>query len=124
MILTSAFTRFKNQLEHTPIRENGINVLRGMDPENVIAFLRDNLHWRVTSMGEDIDIASQLPSLRVSLGVGKADFYADRTKMSRFYDYKDAHIVTEGHPGGATHEDSLHREDCVFDGQELWRVAT
>ncbi|KAJ4258014.1 hypothetical protein NW762_008151 [Fusarium torreyae] len=120
VILTNALiTRFKNQLEHTPARENGINVLRGMNPENVIPFLRDNLHWRVTSMGKDIDIASQLPSLRVSLGVGKADFYADRTKMSRFYDYKDAHIVTEGRPGGATHEDSLHREDYVFDGQEL-----
>ncbi|KAG8667848.1 hypothetical protein FPOAC2_13050 [Fusarium poae] len=120
VILTNALiTRFKNQLVHTPSREDGVTVLGGMDPENVIPFLRDNLHWRVTSMGKDIDIASELPSLKVSLGVGKADFYADRSKMSRFYDYKDAHIVTEGHPGGATHEDNIHGQEYVYNRQEL-----
>ncbi|RFN51310.1 di-copper centre-containing protein [Fusarium flagelliforme] len=120
VILTNALiTRFKNQLAHTPSRENGVAVLAGMDPDNVIPFLRDNLHWRVTSMGKDINIASQLPSLKVSLGVGKADFYADRTKMSRFYDYKDAHIVTEGHPGGATHEDNIHGQEYVYNREEL-----
>ncbi|KAF5005500.1 hypothetical protein FDECE_8078 [Fusarium decemcellulare] len=109
VILTNALiTRWKNQIPHTPTRTNGARVLESMDPDSVIKFLKDNLHWRVTSMGQEVDISSQIPSLRISLAVGKADHYADRTKMSRFYDYKDAHAVTAGRPGGATDQDGLH----------------
>lgn len=117
VILTNALiTRWKNQIEHTPRNAGGARVLGGMDPDSVVKFLKDNLHWRVTSMGQQVDIASRIPSLKVSLGVGKADHYADRTKMSRYYGYKDAHEVTEGLPGGATHEDGLHWEHYSSSG--------
>jgi tyrosinase len=52
VVLTNALTtRWKNQIEHTPTDPNGTRVLRGMDPEHVVDFLKHNLHWRVTSMG-------------------------------------------------------------------------
>ncbi|KAF0317000.1 tyrosinase [Colletotrichum asianum] len=111
VVLTNALiTRYKQQSVHTPEHPDGIRVLGGMDPDHVVEFLKDNLHWRVTSEGELVDIAA-LESLRVSLAVGKSDHYADPRKMSRYYDYKDAHVVTEHRPGGAKHADKLHRGD-------------
>ena len=95
VVLTNALiTRRKHQIKHTPHLPGGETVLRGMEPDKVIPFLMDNLHWRVTSLGENVS-GSQLPSLKVLLGVGKADYYADRTKMSRYYNYKHVDIASE-----------------------------
>ena len=81
-------------------------MLRGMEPDKVIPFLRDNLHWRVTSLGGDVS-GSQLSSLKVLLGVGKADYYADRTKLSRYYNYKHVDIASERCPNCCS---DLHRK--------------
>ena len=107
VILTNALiTRWKHQIKHTPHFTGGENALRGMEPDKVIPFLRDNLHWRVTSLGENVS-GSQLPSLKVLLGVGKADYYADRTKMSQYYNYKHVDLASEGWPNCCS---GLHRE--------------
>ena len=98
VVLTNALiTRWKHQIKHTPHLTGGETVLRGIEPDKVIPFLKENLHWRVTSMGEDVN-GRQISSLKVLLGVGKADYYADRTKMSRFYNYKHVDVSTEGCP--------------------------
>ena len=78
-----------------------------MNPAHVLPFLKAHLHWRVTSMGAPVEI-DEIPSLKVSLVVGKAKHYADRTKLSEFYDYKPAYEVTRDRPGGTGPEDGLY----------------
>ena len=115
VILTNALiTRFKNQVPHEP-DDGGPRVLAGMDPHHVVPFLKSNFHWRVTSMGVLLDTAL-IPSLKVSVAVGKASHYADRTKMSGFHDYKGAFEITQGRPGGAGPDDGMYPPDAVYVG--------
>jgi tyrosinase len=108
-------TRWKNALVHTPRQrfasDPGVEahrVLSSMHPEDVVPFLKTNLRWRVTSMTGDLVPVESLQSLRVSVAVGKADHFADQTKLSRFYDYKGAFDVTRGRPQGARPEDGMY----------------
>ncbi|KAI1800384.1 Di-copper centre-containing protein [Daldinia bambusicola] len=107
--LTNALiTRWKNKIQHEN-SDGGPSVLGSMNREDVVPFLKSNLHWRVTSRGMVVDSAS----LKVSLAVGRAEHYADRTKMSIYHSYKPAYEVTHGRPGGAGPDDYLyppHRE--------------
>lgn len=116
VVLTNALiTRWKNQLVHTPRQrfsdgnggEEVPRVLASMEPQDVVPFLRTNFRWRVTSL-EGLVPPEQLPSLRVSVAVGKADHYADQTKLSRFYDYRGANDVTRDRPQGAGPDDGLY----------------
>ncbi len=107
VILTNALiTRWKNQIRY-PREDDGPQTLGSMEPDDVVKFLKYNMHWRVTSMGELVDF-NRIPSLKVSVAAGKADHYADRSKLSRFYDYRGAYQVTQGRPGGAGPEDRLY----------------
>ena len=113
VVLTNALiTRFKNAIEHTS-EGGGPPILRSMKPEDVVPFLKGTLHWRVTSMGVVVEI-DRIPSLKVSLAAGKANHYADRTKLSEFYDYKGVYEVTQGRPGGAGPEDGLYPPGSVY----------
>lgn len=122
VVLTNALiTRWKNQLVHTPRQrlegEPEIpRVLASMEPEDVVPFLKTNLRWRVTSP-EGLVPVEELQSLRVSVAVGKADHYADPTKLSRFYDYKGANEVTRDRPQGAGPEDGLYPPGWDYDTQ-------
>lgn len=118
VVLTNALiTRWKNRLEHTPRQrmlsssdgeaEEVPRVLASMEPEDVVPFLHTNLRWRVTSL-EGLVPPDQLESLRVSVAVGKADHFADQTKLSRFYDYRGASEVTKDRPQGAGPGDDLY----------------
>jgi tyrosinase len=113
VVLTNALiTRWKNALVHTP-RERFSDdpelprVLVSMEPEDVVPFLKTNLRWRATSP-EGLVPVEELPGLRVSVAVGKADHFADQTRLSRFYDYKGANEVTTGRPQGAGPEDGMY----------------
>ncbi|KAL9607640.1 MAG: hypothetical protein Q9167_007463 [Letrouitia subvulpina] len=113
VVLTNALiTRFKNRVPHEP-DDDGPRTLAGMEPHHVVPFLKSNFHWRVTSMGTLLD-PEAIPSLKVSVAVGKASHYADRTKLSEFHDYKGAFEVTQGRPGGAGPEDGLYPPDAVY----------
>jgi len=109
VVLTNALiTRWKNQLTHTP--EPGVEgptVLASMEPNDVVPFLAANLHWRITADSGLLSI-EQVPSVKVAVVVGKADHFADATKLSRYYDYRPAYQVTEGKPGGVGREDGLY----------------
>jgi len=114
--LTNALiTRWKNQVQHEPEADvaPGPSVLASMEPADVVKFLTGNLHWRVTSVGGLVNPA-RIPSLKVSLAVGKADHFADPTKLSRFYDYKGAFEPTLGRPGGAGPQDRLYPEGYEY----------
>lgn len=109
VVLTNALiTRWKNQLTHTPDEGvNGPTVLASMDPNDVVPFLAANLHWRITA---DIGLVGfdQVPSVKVAVVVGKADHFADATKLSHYHDYRPAYQVTAGKPGGVGPEDNLY----------------
>ncbi|KAF4457681.1 Di-copper centre-containing protein [Fusarium austroafricanum] len=108
IVLTNALiTRWKNKIQHTPNDPNGPRVLESMKPKDVVKFLKHNLHWRVTSLGQEVEL-DKLPSLKIALAVGKADHFVDKTKLSKYYGYKGAHEVTQGRPGGAGPEDGLY----------------
>ncbi|KAK4456428.1 hypothetical protein QBC42DRAFT_238563 [Cladorrhinum samala] len=111
VVLTNALiTRWKNQLKHTPRQKmsgSAPDVLASMRPEDVIPFLQANLRWRVTSVNGVVP-REELNELRVSVAMGKADHYADRTKPSRYYDYQGAYEVTRGRPQGASPDDHLY----------------
>lgn len=107
VVLTNALiTRWKNQIQHEP-EGDGPRTLASMEPADVVKFLKHNLHWRVISMGAPLEF-DRIPSLRVSMAVGKANHYADLSKLSEFYDYKGAYDVTQGRPAGAVPEDQLY----------------
>ncbi|KAH6990001.1 common central domain of tyrosinase-domain-containing protein [Ilyonectria destructans] len=110
VILTNALiTRWKNEIPHN----KAPHVLQSMEREDVVNFLKANLHWRVTSLGQPVDL-NLIPSLKVSLAVGKAQHWADRTKMSRFYDYQGVFEVTEGRDGGAEERDGMYPPDALY----------
>ena len=113
VVLTNALiTRFKNQIPHEP-EGDGPRTLASMKPEDVVPFLKANFHWRVTSMGTLVE-PERMPSLKVSVAVGKANHYADRSKLSEFYDYKGAYEITEGRPGGAGPDDGMYPPENVY----------
>lgn len=47
-----------------------------------------------------------IPSLKVSLAVGKGTHYSDHTKLSDYHDYHVIHSVTDGRPGGLRRGDT------------------
>ncbi|MCJ1461686.1 hypothetical protein MMC07_000284 [Pseudocyphellaria aurata] len=107
IVLTNALmTRYKQKLIHEN-RQSKNNVLESMDPEVVIEFLKCNLHWRITELNGSFIPKEQLPSLRVAVAGGKADHYADSTKLSVYRDYKVLYDITAGREGGACPEDNL-----------------
>ncbi|KAI1474550.1 Di-copper centre-containing protein [Daldinia eschscholtzii] len=108
-LTNSLITRWKNQIQHEN-SDGGPPVLRSMKPEDVVLFLTSNLHWRVTSMGALVNLSS----LRVSLAVGEAKHFADRTKMSIYHKYKPAYEVTRGRRNGAGPEDHLYPEHLQY----------
>ena len=84
-----------------------------MKPEDVVPFLKANIHWRVTSMGALVE-PNRVPSVKVSVAVGRASHYADRSKLSRFHDYKGAYEITQGRPNGAGPEDRMYPEGDIY----------
>ncbi|KAK6957307.1 hypothetical protein Daesc_000090 [Daldinia eschscholtzii] len=102
-LTNSLITRWKNQIQHEN-SDGGPSVLRSMEPGDVVPFLTSNLHWRVISMGTLVNLSS----LRVSLVVGEAKHFADRTKMSIYHKYEPAYEVTRGRRNGAGPEDHLY----------------
>lgn len=114
VVLTNALiTRWKNQIEH---RSTG-DKMASMEPRDVVPFLKRNLSWRVSSFGADVAL-DRLASLKVSVAVGKAKHYVDRTKLSEFGEYVPAYEVTEGKVGGVSPADGLYADgEAWSDGQ-------
>jgi tyrosinase len=116
VVLTNALiTRFKQAVPHAG-GHGGVDapaVLASMAPRDVVAFLSRHLHWRVTADGATVPF-EQIPSVKVSLAVGKADHFADSGKLSKFYAYKGAFQVTEGRPGGASRADGLYPPEAEW----------
>ena len=113
VILTNALiTRFKQQVPHES-EGDGPRTLASMKPEDVVPFLKANFHWRVTSMGALVE-PERIPSLRVSVAVGKATHYDDRSKLSTFHDYKGAYEITQGRLGGAGPDDGMYPPEDVY----------
>ncbi|MCJ1234883.1 hypothetical protein MMC14_002847 [Varicellaria rhodocarpa] len=106
MLTNALITRWKHQIPHEP-EDDGPRILESMDPAHVVPFLKSNIHWRTTLNGALVG-PHRIPSLKVSVAVGKASNYADRTDSSRFYDYKGAYEVTQGWPGDAGPENGLY----------------
>jgi len=110
VVLTNGLiTRWKQAYVHTPDPADGPAVLASMDPHDVVPFLAANLHWRITATEGLVDVAN-IPSVKVSVVVGKAEHFADVTKLSRYYDYRPAYQITAGKPGGAGPGDYLYPE--------------
>jgi len=114
VLTNSLITRWKQALVHTPEPADGVRVLGSMEPTDVVEFLKANLHWRVTGASGLVEVA-EIPSIKVSVVVGKAEHFADVTKLSKYYDYRPAYQVTEGKAGGAGSGDGL------YPGVEAWR---
>ncbi|MCJ1424292.1 hypothetical protein MMC29_002179 [Sticta canariensis] len=112
IVLTNALvTRHKQQLLH----ENSCDgtdddVLASMKPEDVVKFLKRNLHWRVSDMnGKYVHVSS----LKVVVAVGKANHYADPTKLSKYHKYKVLYEITAGQTGGANPGDNFCEETAA-----------
>ena len=84
-----------------------------MEPKDVVPFLKANFHWRVTSMGALVD-PERIPSVKVSVAVGRASHYADPSKLSRFHDYKGAYEITQDRPNGAGPDDRMYPPEDVY----------
>jgi tyrosinase len=52
----------------------------------------------------DVPLTS-IPSLKVSLAVGKGTHFKDNAKLSNYTDYKIMYLVTEGRDGGLGRND-------------------
>ncbi|KAL2039327.1 hypothetical protein N7G274_007995 [Stereocaulon virgatum] len=116
VVLTNALiTRYKQQIIHEN-RDDASQVLASMEPADVIEFLKKNLHWRITGASGSIIPKEQIPSLKVAIAVGKADHYADPTKLSVYRDYEVMYDVTAGRAGGAAPEDNLFAPGTEYHG--------
>ncbi|KZS90427.1 Di-copper centre-containing protein [Sistotremastrum niveocremeum HHB9708] len=74
--------------------------LSSMEPEQVEAYLKKNLTWKITkAYGEDVPVSS-IPSLEVSLAVGTGCHYGDHSRLSKYHSYRVLPGCTEGRPGG------------------------
>jgi tyrosinase len=112
VLTNSLITRWKHKQDAID-GESGS--LASMNPEDVIPYLKDNLDWRVTCMGQPVtNIRRDIPSLKISVAVGLADHHKDTTKMSKFYKYKGAYEVTQGRAGGAKPSDLLYPPQSIY----------
>ncbi|KAK0749661.1 common central domain of tyrosinase-domain-containing protein [Schizothecium vesticola] len=110
VLTNSLITRWKDALTHTP--DPGVagpTVLASMEPTDVVPFLATNLHWRITAANGLVDFAA-VPSVKVAVVVGKAEHFADNTKLSQYHGYRSAYEITAGKPGGVGPEDDLYPE--------------
>ena len=51
--------------------------------------------------------AEQIPSVKVSVAVGKATHYAEHARLSEYRDYEVVYAVTEDRVGGASPGDNI-----------------
>jgi tyrosinase len=110
VLTNSLITRWKDALTHTPNPGvTGPTVLASMEPTDVVPFLAANLHWRITAANGLVDFAA-VPSVKVAVVVGKAEHFADDTKLSHYHGYRPAYEITAGKPGGVGPEDNLYPE--------------
>ena len=66
-----------------------------------------HLHWRIRSADGILEFAA-VPSAKVALVVGKADHFAEISKLSRYRGYLLAYQVSAGKPGGVGPGDGLY----------------
>lgn len=73
--------------------------LGSLDKENVLPWLRDNLHWRVTLADGTEKDRNEVPGLQVGVVTTKVDLPVGRPP--RFSGVYEVHTeVTEGRPAG------------------------
>lgn len=72
--------------------------LGGMDKENVLPYLKDNLHWRVTLADGTDKRREEVPGLSVSVVTTEVEIEGGRQRFSGVYEVHPE--VTEGRPAG------------------------
>ena len=65
-------------------------------------------------MDENIVRKERIPSLKVAVAVGKADYFADPARLSVYRDYKILYGVTAGRDSGASPEDGLFPPQAAY----------
>lgn len=90
--------------------------LESLGREDVTAYLKENLHWRITDVSfhprkgdranrgqleENIIPKEDMPSLKVSVAMGRATHFIAADIPSRYENYEVLYEVSEGRLAGA-----------------------
>jgi tyrosinase len=81
--------------------------LRSLGREDVVAYLKQNLHWRITELNDRVIPKENIPSVKVSVAMGKATHYAEHSLLSEYGDYEVLYEVTQGRLTGANPGDHI-----------------
>merc|ERR1711977_79142 len=83
------------------IQERGLN-LQSLSREDVVGYLRKNLHWRISDIDDNVILKENMPSLKISVAMGRATHFLAAAVPSRYGDYQVLWEITENRLAGAS----------------------
>ncbi|KAL3427941.1 tyrosinase [Phlyctema vagabunda] len=85
---------------HKHVQERGLT-LQTLSREEVVQYLKNNLHWRISDANDVLVAKENVPSLKISVAMGKATHFSEASRFSRYENYETLWEVTEGRLAGA-----------------------
>ncbi|PVH87416.1 putative tyrosinase [Cadophora sp. DSE1049] len=83
------------------IQERGLT-LQSLSREDVVEYLRKNLHWRISDIDDNVILKENMPSLKISVAMGRATHFLAAAVPSRYGDYEVLWEITENRLAGAS----------------------
>ncbi|KAH7354961.1 putative tyrosinase [Rhexocercosporidium sp. MPI-PUGE-AT-0058] len=83
------------------IQDRGLT-LQSLSREDVVEYLRKNLHWRISDIDENVILKENMPSLKISVAMGRATHFLAAAVPSHYGDYEVLWEITENRLAGAS----------------------
>ncbi|CZS88976.1 uncharacterized protein RAG0_00474 [Rhynchosporium agropyri] len=83
------------------IQDRGLT-LQSLSRADVVAYLKTNLHWRISDIDDNVILKENMPSLKISVAMGRATHFLAASVPSRYGDYEVLWEVTESRLAGAS----------------------
>ncbi|KAH6723255.1 putative tyrosinase [Leptodontidium sp. MPI-SDFR-AT-0119] len=83
------------------IQDRGLT-LQSLSREDVVEYLKKNLHWRISDIDDNVILKENMPSLKISVAMGRATHFLAASVPSQYGDYEVLWDVTENRLAGAS----------------------
>ncbi|KAL2070465.1 hypothetical protein VTL71DRAFT_13491 [Oculimacula yallundae] len=83
------------------IQDRGLT-LQSLSREDVVEYLKKNLHWRISDNDDNLILKENMPSLKISVAMGRATHCLAASVPSRYGEYETLWEVTENRLAGAS----------------------
>lgn len=113
--LTSTLISFAQSHEQQPPGAEGL-VLDSLEPDDVVPFLKRNLHWRVTDLENNVVAREDTPGLLVYVTSRTMEFPKTIEDLPVWGDVEVYRDITHARPAGLCHEEPPAEDAEIVQG--------